>query len=304
MTIPKNWSEDYKYELYQELGKDFYQKWDEELNQEKDYKIKSFLELKSEVEDEEKNPEKYQGILSGYDRFNNSINGFKGGELIVLSGASGTGKTLFAQCLTMKMLMDSKKILFLSYEMPPKDIFRRYRTMFNHKDYYLPSEFFSELPIYFPVEAPFDLKGLINLIETTKKEKDIEFIVIDHLHFFLRSNQNTAQEVGVITRELKNLAIRLDIPILLLCHIRKLNHNGLPKLDDLKDSSSIAQDADTVIVTWRSDDDKENENNRYMKIKIIKNRREGYLSTIDYWQSDCLFLEEQTKNKLINSTEY
>jgi len=302
--IPKSWSKEYKKEVLDELLNDYTLQISKEFEKEIGCDIVSFSELKKEVEEEENNPEKYRGILTGYPRLNNTLNGIRNGELIVLSGASGTGKTLFAQCLTIKMLMDCKKILFFSYEMPPKDIYKRYRIMFSHDTYTVPPDFQDNLPIYFPVTAPHTTEGLIAFIEKMKEEKEIEFVIIDHLHFFLRSNQNTSQEIGVITRELKNTAIRLNIPILLLCHIRKLNHNGIPKLDDLKDSSSIAQDADTVIVTWRSNDPKESENNRYMKIRILKNRREGRLNTIDYKQSDYLYLEEQMYNKEIKGLEY
>ncbi len=88
------------------------------------------------------------------------------------------------------------------------------------------------------------------------KDFGCEIMFIDHLHYFAGGDRRQRTiEIGDIVRYIKLLARKLDIPIVLVCHLRKLEAEGtVPTLDDLKDSSAIKQDADIVSLLYRTRD--------------------------------------------------
>jgi len=84
-----------------------------------------------------------------------------------------------------------------------------------------------------------------------KVKHNAQIVFIDHLHFLTKPSQNMAQEIGALVREIKKLAVKWKVVIFLLAHLRKTQLDKNPDFEDLKDSSSIAQEADTVIFIWR-----------------------------------------------------
>jgi replicative DNA helicase len=74
-----------------------------------------------------------------------------------------------------------------------------------------------------------------------------------------RNETNRVQEVSFITRELKKIAGQLHVPIILLSQLNRTNdkENRLPRLTDLRDSGSIEQDANTVLLLHRESEKNE-----------------------------------------------
>ena len=90
------------------------------------------------------------------------------------------------------------------------------------------------------------------------------------------ARDNQAAEIARVTREIKSMAIEFDIPIILLSHLRRKPAGAgdkAPQIDDLKDSSSIGQDADVVIMLKRDDIDEDKRN--IMNVFVRKNRNKG-----------------------------
>jgi replicative DNA helicase len=182
--------------------------------------------------------------------------------------------------MIINMALDNNPVLFFTLEMPPRETTIRFMKMVKSKevvdrDHEVVN--FTEqlplLPIYYYHGTNVTLPILDKAIEKGKKI-GIKCVVIDHLHFFAKGNDNQASEIGNITREIKLMARKYEIPIILICHIRKTGSPGrTPQLEDLKDSSGIAQDADMVLMAWRDME----KNSPEMKIKVRKNRRRGAL---------------------------
>ena len=88
--------------------------------------------------------------------------------------------------------------------------------------------------------------------------------------------------VGQTMRDLKRLAVKWNIVIVLICHLRKTRLDVNPDLDDLKGSGSIAQESDTVIIIWRETKRINNEvvlsNNT--NVSVQANRRYGLTGNI------------------------
>lgn len=129
-----------------------------------------------------------------------------------------------------------------------------------------------------------------------KQKYDVKYVVIDHLGFlapFQKMNQNMTQNyssyLGQICRELKTIAVRENIFIILPVHMVKSASDD-PSLRDIGYSGGIAQEADFVILMAREEVKKDSLNiqpNSYYtertKVSLAKNRVGG--STPTWWMS-------------------
>jgi replicative DNA helicase len=106
--------------------------------------------------------------------------------------------------------------------------------------------------------------------------------VIDHLHRLVYKGKGTnfTEEIGNTVIPLKEMAVRLEMVIFLICHIsqeatKKLTNGEELGLGAVRDSSFVEQDADVVLYTWRMrDDNKKNIPNANI-MKLAKNRHNG-----------------------------
>lgn len=104
-------------------------------------------------------------------------------------------------------------------------------------------------------------RSVETFLKKAKENWNIEALFIDHLHYFARNLENQAEELGLITQEFKHLAIKYNIPIVLISHTRKTDNMGKERaatMNDLRGSSFIAQDADIVLMlnrVWQNDED-------------------------------------------------
>lgn len=202
------------------------------------------------------------------------IGGFKKGSLIILAARPGVGKTAFALDIATR-ISQRKKVLFFSLEMSYTELFKRVMANINNlplneleRVYQLDKEtkakFINKnqalrklkLDIF---DKTFEFNGIVSLIKKEFEKEKPSLIVIDYLQLLnientrLKKDINRAQEISQITRSLKLLAMELNVPILLLSQLnRNLEQtNRYPRASDLKDSGSIEQDADQIILLHR-----------------------------------------------------
>ncbi|MFW6130457.1 MAG: DnaB-like helicase C-terminal domain-containing protein [Atribacterota bacterium] len=212
--------------------------------------------------------------------------GFRGGELVTVSGQTGMGKTLLCETFTKKFEKQGFPCLWFSYEMSP---------------YYLNAKFLDikvntkEAEIFSPVDlsnATIDF-----LRERVKEAKDkyaCKFIFIDHLHYLipLKSVKSSSLFIGGIVRELKKMAVQLNVIVFLIAHTKKIYQDEELDLSSIRDTSLIAQESDYVFLIERikKDEDKkqkklekkvvETEWTNKSRVKLAKNRRTGKLKNV------------------------
>jgi len=129
-------------------------------------------------------------------------------------------------------------------------------------------------PIYlYSGYEKIDMQLLGSVSEKAVKDFGCRIIFIDHLHFFATGDRkNRTIEISDIVRYCKLLARKLMVPIVLVCHIKKLeNDNDKPTMEALKDSSAIKQDADIVALLWRKRM-ANREQEKWARINTDKNR--------------------------------
>lgn len=295
--ISPSWSKEHKIALLNDLLHDHEQDLLKTFEGEIPVSVKTLADYADKAEYELNHPDEFNGIKTGYYNLDRYLDGLGKGELIVLSGATSCGKTQLSQCICLNLALKDVSTVFFTFEMPPTEIYKRFRAMIMSPTIKRQPEETRDLPILVDPGSVSTVSGIEQMIKQAKEFAGVELAIIDHLQFFIKNGENTANEVGLVTRELKMMALRLEMPIILISHIRKLNHKGVPSIDDLKDSSSIGQDADTVIMVWRnqSEDDKTDSNtdkNRYVLAKIRKNRRKGFLQNVYFKSDDNFYLNE------------
>ena len=123
---------------------------------------------------------------------------------------------------------------------------------------------------------------------------------VDHLHFIVDFGDNMSVQIGKTMRELKRIAKTWDIVIVLIAHLKKTKVDEQPDLEDLRDSSFIAQEADTVIMLWRQTERQNGQvvitNN--VNISVQANRRTGKTGNVKMVFDKGKFLEQDWAHAL------
>jgi len=237
---------------------------------------------------------------TGLDEFDKMLGGIRAGELTVLTGSTGTGKSTLGQNFIHFALKNNISSLVFCFENKIKEVKEKMvairsgkRVTFwdgkervkcmRHDEYvkYSLEIGKSPLSIYKLDEDDngyCDTKKLVHMINYAARVCKTRFVLIDHLHYFLNLTKvkNAVATIDEAVRELKQLANRLNIHIVLIAHPHMTNDDSKGKaiplgLNSLKGSSAIAQESDNFIVIEKGID--EFSNITYSaNIRLLKNR--------------------------------
>jgi len=228
-----------------------------------------------------------EGSLSGmrlpYTKLNAHLNGFKEEDLIILSGQSGIGKTSWVLNTINEFLKNGQKCL--CYFLEGKIMFYILRMMCIESGKKIddlrsdPEEWenikrqFASYQLYFysGAQADINTKKIIELSDASVKIHNINFIAIDNLQKFVADINYVVQNTSDAISQLKNLAVDIKIPVLLISHVRKPSGTS-PRVTmyDAKSSSTIYQNADVYLIIWNNKRQGATEDNIILSIE--KNR--------------------------------
>jgi len=250
------------------------------------------------------------GISSGFFDLDSFTQGFQKSDLIIIAGRPSMGKTALSLNIASNIIKDSNlPVLFFSLEMSKEQL--TYRLLTNETDITnlrlktgnlykedwikLNSTIkkLSGLPFFIddtPSPSIPDIKSKIKKI--LFEQNQIGLIIIDYLQLMQNSKfktENRAQELSQITRSLKNIAREFSVPIIALSQLSRnveSRVNKRPVLSDLRESGSIEQDADLVLMLYResyynSSESLENINLIDNVELIIAKQRNGPVGTVD-----------------------
>jgi len=83
------------------------------------------------------------------------------------------------------------------------------------------------------------------------RQKNPKIVFIDHLHFIKKEGRGVTEDIDQMMIALQNMAKELHMPVFVIAHVRKLNADREPVLDDLRDSSSLSQIPSVVLLLYR-----------------------------------------------------
>ena len=218
------------------------------------------------------------GIPSGFPSLDAITMGWQPGNLIVIGARPGHGKTAIALNMARSAAVDHGiPTAFFTLEMTNIELAdriigteaglvsdkRKGKVKMDDEEWtYLEKVLrrAAKAPLYIDETPGLTISEFTSKIKRMKLEKDIKIAFVDYLQLMNVSGKETqyrAQEIGEISRQLKETAKELKIPIIALAQLNRnlmgrLNsNNGRPLLSDLKDSGSIEQDADMVLFIHR-----------------------------------------------------
>lgn len=243
------------------------------------------------------------GIKTGLNKLDIILSGLQRGNLIIIGARPGAGKTAFALNLAYGAVKEGSRVAFFSLEMTKEEIAQRALSMESKvnsnkmrsgsvtKDDW---KNMLDSTTLMNDDLIIDDTSNITVVELRNKCKKImrdseangtklDAIFIDYVQLMEPKTEDVQKprhvQIGGITRELKGLAKDLNIPIVALAQTRRPtseadeNKERLPRLEDLRESGSIEQDADVVIFLHRPEKkDEYGEESNKMLVMVAKHR--------------------------------
>jgi replicative DNA helicase len=216
---------------------------------------------------------KFSGIDTGLSRLNKITCGWQPSKLYILAARPSMGKTAMMLHFAKSAAIDNYSVLIFSLEMSGVELANRLMLSMSdlnadrYKSGYL---YLNEEPmieaacgkvssfkIWLDTAGDIKMNGIHAKAKAMKKKGKCDIIFIDYLQLCnenIKSGRTREQAVAAMSREAKNMAKDLDVPVILLSQLSRAvedRKDKIPQLSDLRDSGSIEQDADVVMFIWR-----------------------------------------------------
>lgn len=261
------------------------------------------------IEEWRKNDTTLTGVPTGFSELDRATRGWQNGDLIIIAARPSGGKTALALNLIRNAALNNiKPVTVASWSLEMKAMYLVLRMLAAESEIILHKiqtgrlndaemaklitkgvEVLSKASIFFDDSNAVNLRTLKAKARRLKKKNNLGLIVIDYLQLMQgEAKGNREQEISNISRELKNLAQELDVPIIALSQLSREGVKGVswevpPPPSSLRESGAIEQDADVILMLWGANEqeiaqDPNLENKR--KIRIVK-QRNGMLLTIE-----------------------
>jgi replicative DNA helicase len=213
------------------------------------------------------------GVPTGFIDLDRLLGGFQPSDLVIVAGRPGSGKTSFAlSILQHAAIMKKKRVALFSLEMSAEQLVQRLVAgmavidsqnlrVGKIRDEEWPklvqaTGVLSEAQIFIDdsaVVTPLEIRAKARRLQS---EFGLDMVVIDYLQLMtIRGRiENRVQEISQISRQLKELARELKVPVVALSQLSRAvesRQDHRPQLADLRESGSIEQDADVVVFIYR-----------------------------------------------------
>jgi replicative DNA helicase len=248
------------------------------------------------------------GLPSGFYDLDSLTQGFQKSDLIILAGRPSTGKTAFGLNIGLNLIKRFKlPVLFFSFEMSKEQMMYRLLSMetnisqirlksgkLNQDDWVKINKMIkilSKFPFFIDDTSDLSVQDIRAKIKSVYFEQNkIGLVIIDYLQLIQNSkgkNENRVQELSQITRSLKAIAREFNIPIIALSQLNRGVENRVdqkPILSDLRESGSIEQDADLVLMLYNnpSNNLKSSDDSKFHLIElIIAKQRNGPIGMVN-----------------------
>lgn len=237
------------------------------------------------------------GVPTGFDELNHRTGGLHGGELIIVAGRPGMGKSSFAVNIAESAAIhDNVTVAIFNLEMSKTMLVNRILCSqalvdsqkvrlgdFDSEDWQQIGSVVDKIamaPIFIDDTAAITVSEIRAKCRRLKQTRNLGLVIIDYLQLIQGSGRgdNRQQEITEISRSLKILAKELDVPVIALSQLsRTVESRGdkRPMLADLRESGAIEQDADIVIFLYRDDYYNEDSKDKNVAECIIAKHRSG-----------------------------
>lgn len=211
------------------------------------------------------------GVRTGVLPLDDMVGGFRGGELVCLAARPSVGKSALAQAFATHAARDGRRVLFCSLEMAAVEVGQRllvaesgvsnYRVRHGEvgvsesADLTAAAARLRPLPVLFDEDPGLSVVRLAAKARAAARRTGLDLVVVDYLQLLKPENHRAPryEQVGAMSRALKLLAKELDVPVIALSQLTRAvdNENREPRLSDIRESGSVEQDCDVVILMHR-----------------------------------------------------
>jgi replicative DNA helicase len=227
--------------------------------------------------------------------------GARGGELIVVAGRPGMGKTAFSLGIGSNVARRGEPVLVNTIEMPAKQLNRRLLAELGNLplakmkdgskmvDADWPKvthavQLLTQMPIYIDESGSITVQEIVSRARALKRKAGLKMLIIDYLGLIRLGNEERHDlKIGAVTRTLKELAKQLDIPVILLAQLNRgleQRPNKRPLMSDLRDSGAIEQDADIILFLYRDEVYNPDTADKGIAEVIIGKQRDGAIGKV------------------------
>ncbi len=251
-----------------------------------------------QIDDAYANPDKLRGLPTGFTDFDRMTGGLRPGDLVIVAGRPSMGKTTLAVNMAEYAALHHQgsraSVAIFSMEMPSEQVITRMLASIggvplgNLRSGRISDDDWvritsatsqlSEAKLFVdetPALTPTELRARARRV---KREHGLDLIVVDYLQLMTvpGTKENRANEIAEISRGLKVLAKELAVPVIALSQLNRgveQRENKKPVMSDLRESGSIEQDADMILLIYREEVyDRQTTRKGIAEIDLVKHR--------------------------------
>ena len=220
-------------------------------------------------------PNAFRGLETGFKHFDRITNGLQKSDLIVIAARPGMGKTSLAMNIVENVCLNKGKVAAVfSLEMPRSQLVQRLLCAHagvsmekalsgklvqkDWKNLMLASDKLQKSKLYIDDSSRVTPAEILSKCRRLSAQAGgLDLVMIDYIQLMsgggkYANSENRQQEIASITRDLKLMAKELDLPVIALSQLRRIQTKE-PQLSDLRESGAIEQDADIVMFINRPD---------------------------------------------------
>jgi len=247
--------------------------------------------------------ENITGVPTGFKDLDVLTAGLQASDLIIIAGRPSMGKSALSSCIAEYASINEKlPVVIFSLEMSKEQLVQRMLCSHARVDIHKVRTGFlsqsdwpkltnaagklSEVDIYIDDAPGITILELRAKARRIKSRYDIRLLILDYLQLMQGSSgsENRQQEISEISHSLKTLARELNIPIIAISQLSRAveaRTNHRPQLSDLRESGSIEQDADVVILLLREEYYNPTEENKGITELIVAKQRNGPVGNVN-----------------------
>lgn len=259
------------------------------------------------------------GINTGHSSINSITSGWQNGDLIILAARPSMGKTALSLFFAKHTAFNNENVLYFSLEMPARRLSDRLLSLLinvnsqklqsGKMDDYEWDKLsnlwlkYKDANLYINDESSLSVEDIYHACIVKSSDIKIGLIIIDYLQLIKPplGNASTNDKIGYVSRTLKEIAKKIDCPVIVLSQLSReveRRPNKRPILSDLRDSGNIEQDADIVMFAYRpeyygyNEDLEGNDTRNLIELIFAKNRNGETGYTNMYKNADWSYIGE------------